>query len=260
MVDSSSVNEKNRLGGLERPDDDFPFFRGQPLSLSGGQWAVILAAVAIGFACLTVNDSILADDLGVFVRTLLFPAIPLLALRLVAGPHWRSLFRRLHRVDLAWMLGIAVVNLVITILLGFLVLKLFGADINGAVVGLVGQSAMERELFFLRSLPQLFGEEVLTILPFLFVLHVAHDRLGLSRTQSVLMAWLLSSVLFGLVHLPSYQWNLIQCLVVIGSARLILSLAYIKTKNIWVSTGAHIINDWLIFGFVILASAPDAVA
>jgi hypothetical protein len=34
--------------------------------------------------------------------------------------------------------------------------------------------------------------------------------------------------------------------VVIGSARMVLTLPWILTKNIWVSTGAHIINDWLI--------------
>jgi membrane protease YdiL (CAAX protease family) len=31
-------------------------------------------------------------------------------------------------------------------------------------------------------------------------------------------------------------------------ARLILTWAYIRTKNIWVSTGAHIINDWVLLG------------
>jgi hypothetical protein len=30
-------------------------------------------------------------------------------------------------------------------------------------------------------------------------------------------------------------------------ARLVLTLPWIVTKNIWVSTGAHIINDWLLF-------------
>ncbi|RYE67123.1 MAG: CPBP family intramembrane metalloprotease, partial [Oxalobacteraceae bacterium] len=63
-----------------------------------------------------------------------------------------------------------------------------------------------------------------------------------------LLAWLLSAVVFGLAHLPTYGWNLVQCLVVIGSARLVLTLAYLKTKNIWVSFGAHVINDWTLFG------------
>jgi membrane protease YdiL (CAAX protease family) len=33
-------------------------------------------------------------------------------------------------------------------------------------------------------------------------------------------------------------------LVGIGFARVILTLAYIVTRNLWVSAGAHIINDW----------------
>lgn len=78
------------------------------------------------------------------------------------------------------------------------------------------------------------------------------SRMKLSRKTSIVLAWLLSAVLFGMAHLPTYGWNLFQCLVVIGSARLILLLPYIKTKNIWVSTGAHIINDWTFFGLTIL--------
>ena len=40
-------------------------------------------------------------------------------------------------------------------------------------------------------------------------------------------------------------------------ARLILLLPYIMTKNIWVSTGAHILNDWTLFIIALLgAIAP----
>jgi len=40
--------------------------------------------------------------------------------------------------------------------------------------------------------------------------------------------------------------------VIIGGARLVLTLPYVMTKNIWVSTGAHIINDWTLFGGAML--------
>lgn len=245
----------NRISWLERPNDDFPFYDGQPVTLSGGQWLLVLAAVALGFACLTVRVPVLTGEVGGLIRAVLFPAIPLLALRMVAGPHWRSLFRRVRGADVAWMLAFALLNLVVTMIVGLVVMKVFGAEANAAIHGLTEMDASGQQWFFVRSLPQLFGEEVLTMLPFLAVLHVAHDRLGLSRLQALLVAWLLSAMLFGLVHLPSYNWNLLQCLVVIGSARLVLSLAYIKTKNIWVSTGAHIINDWVIFGIVLAGSA-----
>ena len=133
----------------------------------------------------------------------------------------------------------------------------FGADANATIAGLVGQSSASLELFFLSTIPQLLGEELLTILPFLAILQFAYARMGLSRRKAVVVAWLLSSLLFGLVHLPTYNWNWVQCIVVIGSARLVLTLAYLKTKNIWVSTGAHIINDWSIFMLVILGASMN---
>jgi membrane protease YdiL (CAAX protease family) len=36
---------------------------------------------------------------------------------------------------------------------------------------------------------------------------------------------------------------------------MVLTLAWIKTRNIWVSTGAHIINDWLLFVMSILGAS-----
>ncbi|MFP6846264.1 MAG: type II CAAX endopeptidase family protein [Thalassolituus sp.] len=254
MKDISSKKDKQRLAWLERAEDDFPFYNGEPVTLSVGQWLFVMVAVALGFACLTVDVPVLTSEVGLFIRTLLFFVIPLGALRLVAGPHWTCLFRRLRFADIGWMISIAVLNLIVTILLGSFIMKFFGAESNAAIHTLGGMGTTEQGQFFVRTVPQLFGEEVLTVLPFLAVLHIAHARFALSRTAAVLVAWLLSSVIFGLVHLPSYNWNLLQCLVVIGSARVILTVAYIKTKNIWVSTGAHIINDWTIFGIVILGA------
>ena len=255
MIVANKVSRKARIGWLEQPGKDFPFYDGQPVALSSSQWLIVITAVAVGFACITINVPILTSDLGLFVRTLMFPAIPLVVLRMVAGPYWRSLFHRVRGKDFGWMLGFAVLNLVVSILVGLLVMKQFGAERNLAVAALADLGPREQQLFFLRSIPQLFGEEVLTMLPFLAILYVAYDRFNLSRTRAFLLAWVLSSILFGLVHLPSYNWNLFQCLVVIGSARLVLSIAYVMTKNIWVSTGAHIINDWTIFGLVLIAPA-----
>ncbi|WP_267908354.1 CPBP family intramembrane glutamic endopeptidase [Antrihabitans stalagmiti] len=72
-----------------------------------------------------------------------------------------------------------------------------------------------------------------------------------SRRSAMLAAWLVTALIFGAVHLPTYDWNVVQAVVGIGIVRLILTLGYLITKNIWVSTGAHILNDWTIFGFAL---------
>ena len=46
----------------------------------------------------------------------------------------------------------------------------------------------------------------------------------------------------------------------IGSARVMLLIGYIATKNILVSAGAHIINDWLIFTVIVLVLGQQTAA
>ena len=99
---------------------------------------------------------------------------------------------------------------------------------------------------------QLLGEELITILPFLALMALFSKRFGASRKTAIVGAWLVSAALFGLAHLPTYGWNVVQCLAIIGTARLVLTLPWIMTKNLWVSTGAHIINDWTLFGLGLL--------
>ncbi len=76
----------------------------------------------------------------------------------------------------------------------------------------------------------------------------------LSRKPAVVVTSLVVAVAFGLLHLPTYGWNVQQSIIVIGLARLVLILPYIKTKNIWVSTGAHVLNDWTLFTVTILGA------
>ena len=80
--------------------------------------------------------------------------------------------------------------------------------------------------------------------------------MGLSRRGAILLAWVASALAFATAHLPTYDWNVVQCLVGIGAARLVLTLPYIMTKSLWVSAGAHIIYDWTLFAIVALVGLP----
>jgi uncharacterized membrane protein len=113
--------------------------------------------------------------------------------------------------------------------------------------------------FFAKVGLQLLGEELITILPFLAILTWLHKKAQMGRNAAVLAAWLLSAIIFALLHLPTYDWNIVQCLAIIGTARLVLTWAYVWTKNIWVSTGAHVINDWALIGSTVFL-APLATA
>lgn len=243
-----------RLGRLEDPVGDFPFYDGVPVSLSGSQWLFVMAAVVVGFLVLVLPIPWPGGPLGALIPAVLFPAIPLAALARVAPGHWQALFGKVGWRELRLMLGFALLNIVVSLSVGALVRAFADVTPNAATAALGGMDTTGRIAFFAKTVPQLFGEEVVTILPFLALLTLLSAGVGVGRKAAVVGAWLISSLLFGLIHLPTYDWNLIQCIVIIGTARMVLTLAWILTKNIWVSTGAHIINDWLLFGMGLLGA------
>lgn len=234
---------------------DFPFHAGDPVLLRGRDWLIVLLSVAMALGLLVAPQLRLGDRWGVFLPALLFCGVPLAGLALVAGRRWTALFHRLSLGQVGWMVGIALLNLAITLLLGWAVSGTSHHLSPNPVFGLLAASDASGQLIRLAAMvPQLLGEELFTILPFLACLWLLHTRLRMDRAASVIAAWLLSSIPFALIHLPTYDWNLLQCLVVIGGARLVLSLAYLATRNLWVSTGAHVLNDWALFGFALWAS------
>ncbi len=248
----ASQASPSTIGWLERPNDDFPYYVGRPVEITGGQWWIVISAVAIGFAALILPPPFLRGPVTQIIPAILFFAIPLAALAWVAPSGWTAIFRRLRGRDFLLMPLFAALNAVVTIGIGSVVMKMLTPTSNAAMTGLATQTVQERALLFLKAVPQLFGEELLSILPFLAILYWLVSKRGMSRTGAVVLSTLLIGVLFAAVHLPSYGWNVLQVLGGVGIARIVLTIPYIITKNIWVCTGAHILNDWAFFGFALV--------
>ncbi len=236
----------------QRPD--FPFYAGDPVPLRPWQWAFVLMLLAVAFALLVAPALEVHAPWGPLVPALLFCTVPLLGLAAVAGPSWKALFGPVGGREIAWMVGIALLNLVVSMLLGWLVTTFAHTSANPAVEKLGLDDSAALAFRFAAMVPQLLGEELFTILPFLACLWWLYSRREMRRQSAVFVAWLVSAVPFALAHLPTYDWNWVQCLVGIGGARLVLSLAYLATRNIWVSTGAHVLNDWVLLGVALLAA------
>jgi len=239
----SAAVAKGRLP-FEPEGNDFPYGHGSPDAISTRGWLLIAAGVVTGFLALVVPLPF-ADTLFTgWLRVLLFVGLPLLGLRMASPLGWTAIFARVGVREVKLMFVFALLNIVITMIVGAAI-KVFGtATANAGVAGAAKLGGAELANFFAKVGVQMLGEELMTILPFLAILALSRKLTGMARNAAVIVAWLASAVAFGLIHLPTYDWNLIQCLVVIGSARLVLTWAYIWSKNIWVSTGAHIINDW----------------
>jgi uncharacterized protein len=242
--------EQSRFAGkrlrFEPEGPDFPYYTGSPVTISPGGWLLAIAATATGFAALVTPMPFTDDNVTGWARVAAFVLLPLLGLILAAPGHWKALFGRVGLREVKLMFGFAFLNIIISMAIGGLI-KTFGTVAsNSSIANAADLEGGALFAFFAKIAPQLLGEELITMIPFLAILALATGMAGLSRNKAVLAAWLLSALIFGMLHLPTYDWNWVQCIVVIGSARLVLTWAYIYTKNLWVSTGAHIINDWFL--------------
>ena len=245
----------NRLWWLEDTDTDFQFYRGSPTAITYRQWWLVLAAVTAAFMALALTASLPGAGLfWPFLPAIALAAVPLLALRRVAPGHWTCLFRRVGVREVRLMVGFALLNIVVSLGLGVIVMALGHVSPNASTSQLGSMDTVALIAFFAKTLPQLLGEELITILPFLALLQWLTQSLKWGRKAAIVAVWVLTSVIFGLLHLPTYDWNWVQCIVVIGGARMMLTLPWIMTKNLWVSTGAHITNDWILFGAGLLGT------
>lgn len=230
--------------------EGLPFWGAGPDAIGGRGWALILIAVAVAFVALTILPA--ETFPATLVPALLFAGIPLLALRHVAGSRWTRLFRAVGLKQLGQMVLFGCLTIVVSMAVA-LVLNRFGLlTPNPISADMATMSGTDFVLRLVPTLPQLLGEELLTILPLLAILWFVTARLGLGRRAGMAVAIVGSSLLFAAAHLPTYDWHVAQCLGVIGLARVVLTLSYLWTRNLWVSTGGHVFNDWSEFtlGFV----------
>jgi membrane protease YdiL (CAAX protease family) len=192
------------------------------------------------------------------IIALLFSAIPLAALYWRVGRQWTAIFNGFWLGYVGWGLLFGVLNLLFTYVIGAIAVATMELAPNATVAGLASGGAPDGAgVFYLRTGIQLFGEEVITILPFLFLLWLGVKHLGMSRGGAVILAWIGSALLFAAIHLPTYDWHVGQALLLIGPVRLVLTLAYIKTKSIWTSTVAHVLNDWTMFTLALILGSQQ---
>ena len=248
-----SVNDlaANTMLFFERQDLDLPYYRRFPNGFSLTGWGIVLAAVAVSFVVLIVAQQLFHSGFGGFIPPLLFVLIPLVAVAAVGGAKAPfALFRPLGLRDIGLIVLFFLLNVIVTIVVGTLINSVFHTAANPAGDMLTTASGLDKVLFFGWSAVQLLGEEIFTVLIFLGSLALLHR--AMPRKSALCLAVLVASIIFGLVHLPTYQGNMAQAVALIP-IRIVLLLPYLITRNIWASTGTHILNDWTTFGMVVYA-------
>lgn len=242
------------MTSIQTSHRDFPFYSGDPVRISLVGWLIVLALSAAGFAALLLSPLVLPGRLGGWIGVGLFVLAPLLGLRVAAGRHWAAMFHRPTARDIWIGLAFAPLTLLTSAVVAVGVMRVGLTSANPVAATLLELKGVDLALFVAATAPQLLGEELATIIPFLALLTLL-SHLKAPRKVAIAVAWIGSAALFGALHLSTYQWHLGQVLLIIGTARLVLTIPYLITKNLWSSTIAHIANDWIVFATILLLSA-----
>lgn len=234
---------------------DIPFYNGEPVRISPLGWCVILALSATGFAALIAAPTLAPGRLSGWIGIALLVSLPLVGLRMAVGEHWKALFPRPTTRDIWIGLIFGPCTLLVSMIVALGVMRVDLTVANPAIEILPQLHGADLALFIAATAPQLLGEELATIIPLIALLTFLTVRCGVSRRVAIFGAWTGSAALFGALHLSTYQWHLGQALLIIGTARLVLTVPYLITKNVWSSTIAHVTNDWLIFAIILAGAA-----
>lgn len=196
--------------------------------------------VSLLFAILDIRNEI--------IMALAVSVISLLSLVIVDRYFIVKIFLPLKRRDLLYIiigLGFSIFAVVVS---SIVVTKLgIKSDVNPIFEVLTPDNFKS---FFISTLIQFIAEEIIFIIPFLFVINKMKSENKILKT---ILAIILSSVIFGAMHLSTYNYNILQAVLIISIIRTGLSMSYVLSKNLTVTYLIHIIYDWSLIGIYIAA-------
>lgn len=179
-------------------------------------------------------------------------AISLLSLLTIDKKFIKKIFLPIRAKDLLYIiigLGFSLIAIVIS---SILVQKLGIEGSNNPIFDVLTEDNFKS--FFLSTLIQFIAEEIIFIIPFLFVINKVKIENNIIKT---ILAILISSIIFGAMHLSTYDFNILQAVLIISIIRTGLSMSYVISKNLSVTYIIHIIYDWTLI-FIYIAAGQMA--
>ena len=179
-------------------------------------------------------------------------AISLLSLLLIDKKFIKKIFLPIRAKDLLYIiigLGFSLIAIVIS---SILVQKLGIEGSNNPIFDVLTEDNFKS--FFLSTLIQFIAEEIIFIIPFLFIINKVKIENNIIKT---ILAILISSIIFGAMHLSTYDFNILQAVLIISIIRTGLSMSYVISKNLSVTYIIHIIYDWTLI-FIYIAAGQMA--
>lgn len=219
---------------------DFPFYNGIP-KLSKLDWIIlaigpILTLMTI-FGTIYVipgMENILTDQF----TPIWFCLITLLPVTYVCRGKLQIFFRIPKLGDIKIILVCFILNSVYTLGVAAL-LDSIGFKLSNNTATIAHSIFTTNNIFVII---QLIGEELFKVSLLLCIMALIF-HFSNNRKLSVVISTLVVMLVFGLMHLPAYNWNFIQSLILIGLSTIFDLFPYLKTKNVTNSYIVHLMID-----------------
>ncbi|SHH54325.1 hypothetical protein SAMN02745245_01572 [Anaerosphaera aminiphila DSM 21120] len=152
---------------------------------------------------------------------------------------------------IAILLVFTIVYFIVVIVLTHFVNSFNPTTTNPIVKGIQNNSVFIRTIIVLAW--SMFAEEAVK-LSLLFVVLKDYKYSTQNRSR-YWVSWIVVSILFGLLHLQTYNYNIIQCLILIGLPTMMFGYLWKKTASPYMTWGAHYLFDVLAISIAKFATA-----
>lgn len=175
--------------------------------------------------------------------------LPLLTLFLVLFKEKASFyFRKITIKDLKISFMFAIIEILNGIVFIY-IFNIYGIELSVSKV----TSQLSTPLMLILIPIQILGEQLIIIGTFLVSLKT-FNKLIKSRFVLLSLSLTFTGCSFGLLHLTAYDWNVMQCIFLIGVTSIWQIIIYIYTRNIWVSFLTHVLYDVIVFSFTFIGN------
>lgn len=175
-------------------------------------------------------------------------ALCLLSLLIVDRDFIKKIFLPMKKKDIFYII-LGLLFCAVAIVISSIVMQQFGIEGNTNPI-FESLNPDNFKDFFVSTIIQFIAEEIIFIIPFLFVINKMKTE---NETFKNICAIILSSVIFGAMHITTYNFNILQAVLIISIIRTGLSMSYVFSKNLTVTYLIHIIYDWSLIGLYITA-------
>lgn len=178
---------------------------------------------------------------NLILSAVILTSLGILSLYIIDKNFLKKIFKPLTLRDVGYFF-LGLVAMFIAIVASSFVLSKVDMNVStNPIFEMIGNDNLTE--FFVASIIQFVTEEIIFIIPFLFVINKVNIK---NRFLKVLLATVISAVTFGLMHLSTYDFNFLHAVLIISIIRVGLTISYIISKNLTVTYLVHIAYDWSI--------------